>query len=250
MKRLVAIALFLTAAAIPAFSQRGGSHGGSFGRAPSGAPAFHSGPSFSSPSHFSGVSRAPMSTARPVTSARPSFHSANRYPGNRYPIGRPVGNRFPNRRPVPFRGIRYGFSSGISYVPYPFFGSPFYDDIGDSGYDEAPPVPYAAPAPDSTAYGYTFPQDQPPYDSEPQAHAEIVRPSARPEPAQVTATTLIFKDGRAPEQIGNYIATHSTVTVIEGERHHEIPVADLDIPATVKANREAGTGFQLPAASH
>jgi hypothetical protein len=126
--------------------------------------------------------------------------------------------------------------------------------MGDTGYDEAPTVPYASPAPDSTAYGYTLPQDQPPYESEPQAPATIVRPvvrpTTRPEPAPATATTLIFKDGRTPETIGNYIATRSTVTVIDGQRHHDIPVADLDIPATMKANRDAGTGFQLPVASH
>lgn len=251
MKRLVTIALFLTAATIPAAPQRGGSHGGFSGRGPSSAPAFHGGPSFSSPSHFSGISHAPVSMARPATSAaRPSFNSANRYPGNRYPTGRPVGNRFPTRRPVPFRGIRYGFPSGISYVPYPFLDSSFYDDMGDSGYDEAPPVPYVSPAPDSAAYGYTYPQEQPPYDSESQTPATIVRPAAHAEPAAVAATTLIFKDGRAPEMIGNYIATRSTVTVIDGQRHHDIPVADLDIPATMKANRDTGAGFQLPVASH
>ena len=185
--------------------------------------------------------------ARPATSARPSFNSVNRYPIGRPVVGRPGGNRFPNRRPVPFRGVRYGFPSGISYVPYPFLDSSFYDDVGDSGYDEAPPVPYASPAPDSTAYGYTQPQDQP-YEPEPQPPAEIIRPTApyprlAPEPAPATATTLIFKDGRSPEKIGNYIATRSTVTVIDGPRHHDIPVADLDLPATIKAVRDAGAGF-------
>ncbi len=240
MKRLVTIALFLTAAAIPASPQRGGSHGGFSGRGPSSAPAFHSGPAFSSPSHFYGVSHASMSMARPATSPRPSFYSANHYQGNHY-----HGNHYPIGHPVPFHGIRYGF---VSYVPYPFLYSSFYDNLGDSGYDEARPVPYASPASDSTAYGYTLPQEQPPYGSEPQAPAAGVQPTARPEPAAVTVTTLIFKDGRAPEAIGNYIATRSTVTVIDGQRQHDIPVADLDIPATMKANRDAGTGFQLPAA--
>jgi hypothetical protein len=243
MKRLVAIALFLTAAAIPASAQRGGSRGGFSGRGASSAPAFHGSPSFS---HSSGISRAPMSMARPAFNARPSFYSANRYPGNRYP----AGSRYPIRRGFPSRGIGYGYPSGISYVPYPFLDTPFDGDY-DPGYDESP-VPYASAEPDP-AFGYTQPEDQP-YEPQPQPSAEIVRPATRPEimahpePAPAAATTLIFKDGRAPENIHNYIATRSTVTVIDGPRHHDIPVADLDLPATMKANRESGAGFALPGA--
>jgi hypothetical protein len=239
MKRLIAIALILAASAIPASGQRGGSRGGFSGRAPSSAPAFHSSPS------FSGISHAPMPMARPAPNARPAFSSGNRFPGNRFPIGRPAGNRFPNRRPAPFRRFGNGFPSSISYVPYPFLDAPF-DDGYDPGYDEEQPVPYASDARDP-AYGYTQPQDQP-YEPEPHPPAAIARPAARPEPAPAPATTLIFKDGRAPEKIRNYIATRSTVTVIDGPRHHDIAVADLDLPATIKANRDAGTGFQLPTA--
>ena len=268
MKRLAAIALILAAAAVPASAQRGASRGGFSGRAPSSAPAFHSSPSVS---HFTGISRAPMPMARP--NVRPSFYSASRYPGNRFPIDRPERNRYPISRPerdrypirrgFPSRSIVYGYPSGISYVPYPFLDSPFYDgELDDYGYNEGPPVPYAEAAPDPAAYGYTQPEDQPPpYESELQQPAEIVRPApgpeitvrpettARPEPEPAPATTLIFKDGRAPEQIRNYIATRSTVTVIDGPRHHDIPVADLDLLATSKANRDSGTGFQLPATS-
>jgi hypothetical protein len=254
MKRLVAIALVLAASVIPASAQRGGSRGGFPGRAPSSAPAFHSSPS------FSGISRAPMSMARPAPNARPSFYSANRYPGGRSPTAHPERNRYPTRRPSPFHGFGYGYPSGISYVPYPFLDSPFYDDeADDTGYNQEPPIPYADPGPDPAAYGYIQPEDQPqPYGLDPQQPAEIIRPAlrptprsgttARPEPAPAPATTLIFKDGRAPEQIRNYIATRSTVTVIDGPRHRDIPVADLDLPATISANRNSGAGFQLPAA--
>jgi hypothetical protein len=252
MKHLLSIALILTAAAIPASAQRGGSRGGFSGRGSASAPAFHGGSSFSSPSHFSGISRAPM--ARPAFNARPSFYSANRYPGN-FPGNRyPGGNRYPVRRGFPSRGIGYGYPGGTSYVPYPFLDTSFddYADYDDSGYNEAP-IPYAEPAPDPAAYGYIQPEEQSQtYGPEPQQAAEITRPAtyprARPEPAPAPATTLIFKDGRAPERIGNYIATRSTVTVIDGPRHHDIPVADLDLAATVKANRDSGAGFQLPAA--
>jgi hypothetical protein len=65
-------------------------------------------------------------------------------------------------------------------------------------------------------------------------------------PGSADTVTLIFKDGRPPEQIQNYLATRSTLTVIDGRHHHDIPLADLNIPATIKANRETGVGFQLP----
>jgi hypothetical protein len=57
-------------------------------------------------------------------------------------------------------------------------------------------------------------------------------------------TLLIFKDGRRLE-ISNYAIMGSTVYVFAGDRR-KIPVADLDLDATVKANDERGTDFRLP----
>jgi hypothetical protein len=60
--------------------------------------------------------------------------------------------------------------------------------------------------------------------------------------------TLIFKDGRPPEQIHNYILTRNTLYV--GERHHpEIPVDQLDLIATAQVNRDLGVDFHLPGAA-
>jgi len=148
------------------------------------------------------------------------------------------------RRPAHFRSFVYGYPSGISYIPYSFLNAPF-DDGYDLSNDDAPPIPYTAAAP-GPGYGYTQP-------NEPanQPTAEITRPTTRstdrPDASPAATTTLIFKDGRTPETIRDYIATRSTVTVIDGPRHHDIPVADLDLPATTKANRDSGSGFQLPA---
>jgi hypothetical protein len=59
------------------------------------------------------------------------------------------------------------------------------------------------------------------------------------------AVTLVFKDGRPSEKIHNYALTRTTLYVTDAH-HYEIPVADLDLAATEKANREAGVSFQLP----
>ena len=57
--------------------------------------------------------------------------------------------------------------------------------------------------------------------------------------------TLVFKDGRPSEQIHNYMLTR-TMLYVQGDRLREIAVADLDLPATEKVNREAGVDFRLP----
>jgi hypothetical protein len=59
------------------------------------------------------------------------------------------------------------------------------------------------------------------------------------------AVTIIFKDGRPPEQIHNYILTRDMLFV--GDRHHpDIPVDQLDLSATAKANQDAGVYFHFP----
>ena len=92
--------------------------------------------------------------------------------------------------------------------------------VGDFQAQPQPSVPYQA---------YAAPPSQP-------------APPAEPE----EAVTLIFKDGRAPEQIHNYMLTRTTLYVRD-QHKRDIPVADLDLDATAKANRDAGVEFELPA---
>jgi hypothetical protein len=60
------------------------------------------------------------------------------------------------------------------------------------------------------------------------------------------ATTLMFKDGRAPMQVHNYALTASTLYALDGDSRQEIPLSVIDVPATVEANRKAGVDFALP----
>lgn len=69
--------------------------------------------------------------------------------------------------------------------------------------------------------------------------------SASPRLYVPAAVTLVFKDGRAPETIHNYALTRTTLYVTDA-KPQEIPVADLDLAATEKANRDAGVKFSLP----
>jgi len=75
-------------------------------------------------------------------------------------------------------------------------------------------------------------------------------PQSRTVPAKETrvAVTLVYKDGRA-EQIRNYLLSPTQLFILDGNRDvrfRDIPVEQLDLEATVKANQEAGVEFALP----
>lgn len=57
--------------------------------------------------------------------------------------------------------------------------------------------------------------------------------------------TLVFDDGRPPEPVRNYVLTRDAIYVQDGYRQ-VIPLADLNLPATVEVNRRMGIDFRLP----
>ena len=149
------------------------------------------------------------------------------------------GDRY--RRPY-VRGDRPGYLGSAGYIApgygwgYPFL--PWYPD--DSDYDDS----YAAPSQPDEGYDAEPPYPLPPEPSEiyPPAAAQ---PGPASEPSSDETVTLVFKDGRAPLQIHDYLLTHNTLYV--WDRHQlVIPTDQLDAAATAKANRDAGVDFQLP----
>jgi len=60
------------------------------------------------------------------------------------------------------------------------------------------------------------------------------------------ATTLVFNDGRPSMEVHNYALTGRTLYALDGETRREIPLSELDVPATIDANRKAGVDFALP----
>jgi hypothetical protein len=72
-------------------------------------------------------------------------------------------------------------------------------------------------------------------------------PAALPEPvAAQPGTVLIFKDGHQSE-VQNYAIFEETLFDFTDGRSHRILLADLDLPATQKANDDRGVDFQIPA---
>jgi hypothetical protein len=158
-------------------------------------------------------------------------------------------------------------SSQLQPEAQPDYGSAYPQQQPDSGYPQ-PDGSYAYPQPDGS---YAYPQPAPAYPGYPQpqpapdgAYAyPVVPPGYQPYapqpmpvqpqmqyvPGSATTVILIYKDGRPPEQIQNYLATRSTLTILDGGRRREVPLAELNIPATISANRQTGVDFQLPSAT-
>ncbi len=57
--------------------------------------------------------------------------------------------------------------------------------------------------------------------------------------------TLMFNDGRPPMRIHNYMVTPTTLYILDKDRA-EIPLAQLDVTATERINREAGVDVHFP----
>jgi len=76
------------------------------------------------------------------------------------------------------------------------------------------------------------------------------RAATNPVPQPVTAeiraeTVLVFRD-RHSEEIQNYAIVGNTLWVFTQQRARKIPIVELDIPATTKANTDRGIDFRLP----
>ena len=58
--------------------------------------------------------------------------------------------------------------------------------------------------------------------------------------------TVIFKNGRAPEKIGNYMVNSKTLTDLDQDHYEEIPIDQIDVAATEQSNRVHGLHFEVP----
>jgi hypothetical protein len=241
MKRLVVVALATLVAVgstLPACAQRSGSRGSFSAHS---APAFRGGfaasvpRSFTGPPRYSGLS--PLtSTPRFLGNTSRNFASSpNYYYGNsRY--RRPYRSRYGYG--VPYLGTAW-IDSG--YLDPGYLGYP--DTTADNDSQAAPD--YGAGAPNYAA-GY----DNPPPGPEQAAPAPPYRAYTQPPSVSSVlpdedAVTLIFKDGRPPEQIHNYAMTR-TMLYVRDQHHHDIPLDQLDLEATQKVNRDTGVDFPLP----
>jgi hypothetical protein len=71
-------------------------------------------------------------------------------------------------------------------------------------------------------------------------------PATPPEPPKAQPmTVLVFRDGHKVE-IQNYAISGATLYNLSDAAPHQVPLDDLDLAATTKANSERGIAFHLP----
>jgi hypothetical protein len=171
------------------------------------------------------------------------------------------GNRIPRR----------GAGFGVGYVGLPYYVDPFsfgnawdWNDESDSEQQAAPaasarpeyePQPGSyAEAPYDQGYDQGYPPPPPPgYDQEgfPMRAQDIAAQNnaAQNDGLDHPPVTLVFNNGRPPEKVSSYVLTGSSIFVAEPGHQRKIPIADLDLPATIEQNRQAGVDFELPGGS-
>ncbi len=98
---------------------------------------------------------------------------------------------------------------------------------------EQPPANPYGPPPDFEAYG------PPPSVAQP-----APTPTPAPEVKPGEPTVLVFRNGKQQEET-NYAIMGDTLYVFD-QAKKKISLADLDIPATVKANDDRGMEFRMP----
>lgn len=206
--------------------------------------------------HFGGAVHAgPAPTfSGPSRSVTPAVHSPSfqggpprHWPGGvpTHPIGGNGDGRHGERYRAVYAGypwLAFGYGVPLAYSA-PYAGDA--DDIGEPSpvpQQQAgePPIDYGPEPPSPELAANSAPSFRPPYQGPYQEASQFAPVHVQP------TTVLIFKDGRAPEKVHNYALTGSTLYALDGDLNQEIPLALLNVPATVEINRAAGVDFALP----
>jgi len=218
MRRSLYIAtLSLILLALPAWAQRHGGGGGGAHFASRGASAGHS-----SVGHSSGA-----------------FHSGG--------LGHSSGIRV--RTGYRSRGFygRRGYSPYVGYYPYGYYGwydDPLAYDTADQDQDSYAGTSYPAPYPESSPQNGGLQRDVQALNGKiDRLQADVEARGRKPE--QEPATALVFRDQHV-EEVHNYAISGGTLWVLNEQAAKRIPLAKLDIPATVKMNDDRGVDFQVP----
>jgi hypothetical protein len=221
--------------------------------------------------------------ALPVTPARAQSHSGYGFAsggrsGAAFSRRGPAARRFAGV----YRGRRFYSHSALAPNYYPYY-DPYFDSYYDSEDVSVPPPPppvwqtAAPPAPTSpskpveslvmelrgdhwvrlTNYGATAadtdtqsgePQSAP-RSAPQQAKAPLALIQATP-PSELPSAVLVFRDGHQ-EQAAKYTIVGATIYVkadywTTGSWTRSIPIADLNLAATLQLNQQRGAKFSLP----
>jgi hypothetical protein len=232
MRRWLAVAALGAAfLALPAWGQRrgGGASGGFAGRA-----GF--------------ATRGPVAGGRgPMTMSRgPAFAGVQRG-GVHFVMG---GFGHPFHSPFFFHGRRYFRSWPYGgYYGYPYYSYPL--DYGDNSYSSDsyrnyPASDYSTPYADNSRQQAEIDRLENEVDRlREERNAQAPSASQGRPRTELPPTEIVFRDKRT-EEVQNYAIVGKTFWVLDAQRAKKIPLAELDIAATKKANDDRGVEFQLP----
>jgi hypothetical protein len=211
-----------------------------------------------------------MSPASPsILTMHSGFDRGTRFnTGGRHHFGAPLRSFVPRREHhrerfvpplyggyyLPYYGYDYGYDLPVyqesnSVVPC---GGTFENCQGYAESEGAPPSEYyyrpragTNSVMEGSRYGehYTDGRENPPEASPSQG---VV--TANGNENNDTTTVLIFKDG-VKREVTNYAIMGQYVFVFSGDRR-KIPLSEIDVDATVKANEDRGTEFKIPSSSN
>lgn len=89
-----------------------------------------------------------------------------------------------------------------------------------------------------------YAQQRPEQDAYARPDSASARQAKQPE-KPATPTVLVFRDNHQQE-VNNYAIVNQTLWTFSSNRTQKIPLSDLNIPATVKANDDRGVDFDVP----
>jgi hypothetical protein len=247
MRRLISIAAFALVLTVPVWAQRGGGHGG--GGMHGGGFAGHVGGGHSMGGmHSAGMHSSPgVSHGFNHTSNNGNWHGSHSHNGHFHTFhncfGAFCGHSAFN---TAWWGGGWGWGWGW-YDPWLWSSWDEQDRRFNYEYDRQYELAYQwnqqsiaeqrmrdreEAEGDQDAYA-----PRPPYRSEP----EVASQPSEPAPA----TVLVFRD-RRQQEVQNYAIVGQTLWAFSAGRTQKIPLANLDVTATEKANDDRGVTFRVP----
>jgi len=256
---VLCVALCAALAVTPMWAQRGGGGRGGVG----GGHGFSGGGFAARGGAISGY-RASPGYARAYGAYRSWNGGAWR--GNGY------GWRGNGGRGYPYRPYRWSWRGGYpwwwgwgyaGWAWYPYwgwYGGTWYD-ASDYYPDDYQPYTYApsaysaqtypsyayAPPPPPEGQSYATPNELEQLQNEVnQLRAQQPQSSGAAQKAQVHGeTALVYRNGRT-EEVDNYAIVGKTLWIFNQERAKKVPLAELNLPATKRANEDRGVEFVVP----
>lgn len=155
-----------------------------------------------------------------------------------------IGNPYYGQRGSYGRRSYYPYAGYYPYGYYGWYADPLYDSDDQDSYASEYS---AAPSDDSGPQGDLdqFNDRQNGNLDHPQKNVEARN---RPKLEQQPETALVFRDQHV-EEVRNYAISGGMLWVLNDQTAKKIPLAQLDLDATVKMNDDRGVDFQVPGPS-